>query len=96
MNSDVERKNRLQELFPEAFVQGALDLEKLGALVGAKQPEGVALALSGETLHSLRNCAAVIQSSARLLQRRGQTELIGEIVDSMVNAAEKMRQLLHT
>ncbi len=80
------RREVFLELFPEVLKNGTVDLAALHHALELPPPT-TSDRLPSELIHALRNTAAVIQSSARLLERRCslQPEL-SSIIEALMRA----------
>ena len=90
---DAVRRKIFFELFPEFYRDGKLDVDGLYRALqvpapGKNEAHGK---LDSDQIHALRNSAAIIQSGARLLQRRCSLEPeTSSIIEALMKAVEKL------
>ncbi len=91
MDIDLDRRQRLIDMFPEACPGGQIDGRRLLALIGVVERPNDGK-LDRELLHSIRNSIGVVQSGTRLLQRRLTEDADAtQVLESIMNASQALK-----
>ena len=87
-----DRRQQLLELFPEVAVEGSIDVLELLSVLGLEIQQPERQPASRELLHSMRNSIAVVQSGARVLQRRFAEDAEAlQMLDAVIAASQALR-----
>jgi len=97
LESDTVRRKIFFDLFPDVCREGKLNVEALCQALDIPSPlkPDSRARLGTDQVHELRNTAAVIQSGARLLQRRCTLQPeASSIIDALMKAVESLSRQL--